>query len=412
MTAGGRWEDGLLAESDPRAGESSGAGLAELSGGPVSTGPVSTGPVSTGPVSTGPMVAGSMAAGPAQGQAGGYGPPAGAFGDAEHPMVAANRYRELMGTSDAMAAQLAERLSARQESVDVVARRHRAAAEDIRSRVATVWSQVGGALAPHGLDGLDQLRPRDGGEPDVEAVYQRYAGDLDGLHRGRVGRSAVALPGETGRGGKRAGGAGADLPEPGSGRKVLGRQGSDAGRGGRAAAGPRGRDTRRRAPVPGGGLVGPDGLVDPERAKKLAYRLCLEVMTRSAELRAVSRGGTSLSGGIVTALACALAAALTVAARVFMEAPALPCLAAAGGLGAVAVVAGGESSATAAVRSGLLAAAGASAAVLATFRFVPIEPAGTIGSLACLALALRFGLGFGAASDSSRSAGQGGAGRR
>lgn len=408
--ADGRWEDGLLAESDPRAGESSGAGLAELPGGPVTSGPVSSGPMATGSMVTGSMTAGSLAAGPAQGQAGAYGPPAGAFGAAEHPMVAANRYRELMGTSDAMQAQLAERLSARQESADVAARRHRAAAEDIRSRVATVWSQVGGALAPHGLDGLDQLRPRDGGEPDVEAVYQRYAGDLDGLNRGRVGRSAVALPGETGRGGKRSNGP--DLPDPGSGRKVLSRQGSGAGRGERTAAGPRGRDTRRRAPAPGGGLVGPDGLVDPERAKKLAYRLCLEVMTRSAELRAVSRGGSSLSGGIVTALACALAAALTVAARVFMEAPALPCLAAAGGLGAVAVVAGGESSATAAVRSGLLAAASASAAVLATFRFVPIEPAGTIGSLACLALALRFGLGFGAASDSSRSAGQGGTGRR
>ncbi|WP_235497885.1 hypothetical protein [Frankia sp. R43] len=308
----------------------------------------------------------------------------------DHPLVAANRYRELMGASDTVRALLAQRLAERQEGHDVLARRHRAAAEDIRSRVAVVWSQVGGSLESHGLDGLDQLRPREGTEPDVEAVYQQYAGDLDGLGsgRGRGGRgarAAVALPGE----------------------KRLGAAASIDGGG----IDGRGKGGRGRSQAPADGLVGADDLVDPERARKLAYRLCLEVMSRSAELRAVTKGVPTGSSGLIVALVCVLAGALTVAARVFGEAPALPCLVAAGALGAVAVVASADASAVSAARSALLAAGSAGVAVLATFRFVPIEPAGTIGALACLALAMRFGLGVGAGASTGAGAGPAGGGR-
>lgn len=324
----------------------------------------------------------SVAVGPGSGYPGAFVPPA-----AEHPVVAANRYRELMGASDAVRAELAERLAARQEDHEAVARRHRAAAEDIRSRVAVVWSQVGASLEAHGLDGLEQLRPREGWSPDIEAAYQRYGGELDGLDRGRGARAGVAPAGGRTSGGKQLSGGG----QLSGGKQVPGAK----------------RANRGRALDP---LTGPDGLVEPERAKKLAYRLCLEVLSRSAELRAVSRGASSLSSGLIIAVVCGLAGIITAVTRVFAEAPALPCLAAAGGIGVVAVLAGGDSP-TAAARSGLLAAASAGVAVLATFSFVPMEPAGTIGALACLALALRFGLGFGSTSTSS-TASQGGSGRR
>ncbi|WP_018499992.1 hypothetical protein [Parafrankia discariae] len=322
----------------------------------------------------------------------------------DHPLVAANRYRELMGASDAVRARLAESLAARQEGHDVIARRHRSAADDIRTRIGSVWGQVGGSLAQHGLGELDQVRPRKGQRPDLEAVYQRYAGDLDGLDRGRAGRpAALAIDATGGRRASRGSRARGVDERPAAGRrdeKRLGGAGSSA---------------RRPGAPPAGRLIGADGLVDPEQAKKLAYRLCLEVMTRSAELRAVAKGAGGLSAGLVTALCCALGGALTVAARVFVAAPALPCLAAAGGVGAVAVVAAtgsSASSAAAAVRSGLLAAASAAVAVFATLGFVPIEPPGAIASLAVLALALRFGLGFGSGTGSSKPAGQGGSGRR
>ncbi|WP_241831614.1 hypothetical protein [Parafrankia soli] len=362
--------------SVPGAGGTIGSGLAEIPDGPL--------------VPT--MPSGATAPTPRSGSAAAVPPRPGAFvpRELDHPLVAANRYRELMGASDAVRARLAESLAARQEGHDVIARRHRSAADDIRTRIGVVWGSVGGSLAPHGLGELDQVRPRRGEGPDLEAVYQRYAGDLDGLDRGRGGRpTAVTIDAAGGRRASR-----------GSRARGVDEQPSMGQRGG------------KRLGAASGGLVGADGLVDPERAKKLAYRLCLEVMARSAELRAVTKGASGMSAGLVTALCCALGGALTVAARVFVAAPALPCLAAAGGVGAIAVVAATGSSAAAAVRSALLAAASAAVAVFATFGFVPIEPAGAIGSLAVLALALRFGLGFGAATGSSKPTGQGGSGRR
>ncbi|CAI7978829.1 conserved membrane hypothetical protein [Frankia sp. Hr75.2] len=362
--------------SAPGAGGTIGSGLAEIPDGPL--------------VPT--MPSGATAPTPRSGSAAAVPPRPGAFvpRELDHPLVAANRYRELMGASDAVRARLAESLAARQEGHDVIARRHRSAADDIRTRIGVVWGSVGGSLAPHGLGELDQVRPRRGEGPDLEAVYQRYAGDLDGLDRGRGGRpTAVTIDAAGGRRASR-----------GSRARGVDEQPSMGQRGG------------KRLGAASGGLVGADGLVDPERAKKLAYRLCLEVMARSAELRAVTKGASGMSAGLVTALCCALGGALTVAARVFVAAPALPCLAAAGGVGAIAVVAATGSSAAAAVRSALLAAASAAVAVFATFGFVPIEPAGAVGSLAVLALALRFGLGFGAATGSSKPTGQGGSGRR
>ncbi|WP_243657610.1 hypothetical protein [Parafrankia sp. BMG5.11] len=362
--------------SAPGAGGTIGSGLAEIPDGPL--------------VPT--MPSGATAPTPRSGSAAAVPPRPGAFvpRELDHPLVAANRYRELMGASDAVRARLAESLAARQEGHDVIARRHRSAADDIRTRIGVVWGSVGGSLAPHGLGELDQVRPRRGEGPDLEAVYQRYAGDLDGLDRGRGGRpTAVTIDAAGGRRASR-----------GSRARGVDEQPSMGQRGG------------KRLGAASGGLVGADGLVDPERAKKLAYRLCLEVMARSAELRAVTKGASGMSAGLVTALCCALGGALTVAARVFVAAPALPCLAAAGGVGAIAVVAATGSSAAAAVRSALLAAAAAAVAVFATFGFVPIEPAGAVGSLAVLALALRFGLGFGAATGSSKPTGQGGSGRR
>ncbi|MBX6390528.1 MAG: hypothetical protein IRZ08_16305, partial [Frankia sp.] len=167
-------------------------------------------------------------------------------------------------------------------------------------------------------------------------------------------------------------------------------------RAGTAAAG---RAGERRPAQPAGALavaVAEPVELDPAEAVARARRLCMQALANAAELRGVLRASTSLSVGLVTAGACLLAGVVAGVLRVAVGAEGLPCLAAAlvigGGIVSVATEAGPK----AALRSALLAAGTAGAVVLATLRVAPSEPAGIIGSLLALALAVRFGLGVGA----------------
>jgi hypothetical protein len=285
------------------------------------------------------------------------------------PRVAAARYRALLAVSDEARAKFAERRLARQEGDLALARRHREAAEEIRSRIENVWRQVAEPLAQHGLNDLDQLRlaPDGSGEPGAGTAGAAGAAALtDPARRGRP----VARAGRAARRGARTG---ARTASP----AVHGSPGW-TGEGDRAG--------------PVAGLT-----VDPATAPAEAYRLCLEAMSQAAELRAVSRPGSAASAGLLTGAGCALVAGLVAVARIFLDAAALPCLAAGAVACAALVAVGVEGAGARAVsRAALMGAGTAGAAVIATLRFVPPEPAGVVASLASLALALRFGLGFGA----------------
>jgi hypothetical protein len=160
--------------------------------------------------------------------------------------------------------------------------------------------------------------------------------------------------------------------------------------------------------------------VDPAAAQNEAYQLCLQAMSQAAELRAVNRAGSSASVGLLTGAGCALVAGVVAVVRILLSAAGLPCLVAAAVACAALVTVGADGGARAAARAALMGAGTAGVAVLATLRFVPPEPVGIIGSLAAVALALRFGLGFGApagdgkvaASGKAAAPGKGGGGRK
>jgi hypothetical protein len=99
-------------------------------------------------------------------------------------------------------------------------------------------------------------------------------------------------------------------------------------------------------------------------------------------------------------------------ARVFLHAAGLPCVAGGLVLGAAAVSVGTEGGPRAAVRGALLAAGTAGAVVLGTFHYVRPEAAGIVVSLAALAGAIRFGLGFGGGKTAEAPAARDGARRR
>jgi hypothetical protein len=296
------------------------------------------------------------------------------------PRAAAARYRALLAESDRARVKIFERLQARQEGDLALARRHRDAAEDIRSRVEGVWRQVAEPLAQHGLSDLDQLRPAAaGGEPAAAAVGPPVPGGRPVARRGT--RSAA----RSGRGrGRRAG-----------------------------APGGAGAESGRTGPVVA-------STVDPATAPAEAYQLCLNAMSQAAELRAVNRAGSSASVGLLTGAGCALVAGVVAVVRIFLSAAGLPCLVAAAVACAALVTVGADGGARAAARAALMGAGTAGVAVLVTLRFVPPEPVGIIGSLAAVALALRFGLGFGApagdgkavASGKAGAPGRGGGGKR
>jgi len=124
-------------------------------------------------------------------------------------------------------------------------------------------------------------------------------------------------------------------------------------------------------------------------------------MSKAAELRAVSRGSSSASAGLLTALACLLSLVIVGVLRAFASAQAVPCLVGATIAAAALVMigSGGEEGAVrAAFRAGMLGAGTAAVAVLATFRLAPVEPLGVVAALVALAAALRFGLGLGSGS--------------
>ncbi|MCM3885994.1 hypothetical protein [Frankia sp. R82] len=292
--------------------------------------------------------------------------------ESEDPWRAALRYRQLLGTSDVVRARAGRDAHHRRQGSQAQARRHREAAAEIRSRVEGVWGQVAEPLVQYGLTDLDQLRPT---EP---ASTASTAG-------------AVKLT----KGGAPAGGHGA---------------GDSAGRRRRRAARPLARSGH--AGVGGtGGTAGADhsggGLVDPRTAPRQAYELCLDAMSKAAELRAVSRGAASASAGLMTALASLLSLAVVGLLRVFAHAPGMPCIVGAAlvAAGLVAAAAGLEVGVKPIARAGMLGAGCAAVAVLATFRLAPTDAVAVAGSLVALAAAARFGLGVGAPAEPPAQAG-------
>ncbi|MCK9875987.1 hypothetical protein MXD59_09395 [Frankia sp. Ag45/Mut15] len=326
-----------------------------------------------------PMPTGTPAPGP------------GAEAEAEDPWRAATRYRDLLGTSDVTRARAGRDAHHRRQGSRAQAQRHRAAARDIRARVDGVWGQVAEPLAQYGLTDLDQLRPADPGAAAVEPAGQV-----------RLTKGGASTPGG-GSGGRRR--AGRPLARAGHGPAV----GVQRTRGGQVGPTPTDRTDRRRrgSARAGGAAAGPAGPVDPRTAPRQAYELCLDAMSKAAELRAVSKGAASASAGLMTALASLLSLAVVGLLRVFAHAPGMPCVVGAAlvASGLVAAAAGMEVGVKAIARAGMLGAGCAAVAVLATFRLAPTDPVAIAGSLVALAAAARFGLGVGAPTQPQAQAG-------
>lgn len=324
--------------------------------------------------------------------------------DLDDPAKAAMQYRRLLGASDEARARAGRDARDRRQDGRAAARRHRDAAQDIRARVRSVWDQVAEPLAQYGLTELDQLRSA--------------AGDASAEAAAAVPRVGLAKKGTADRGLYRDGG-GYVPAEPGDRRgRSLAQAGREADRTGRGLA----RQRHRSDGLPlGAGRAARDGRaggphepsaaqVDPRTAPRQAYELCLDAMSKAAELRAVSKGTGPASAGLLTALACLLILGIVGLLRAFVAAPALPCLVGSTVAAAVLVAlgAGGEDGAKAVLRAGTLGAGTAAVMVLATFRLAPMEPVGVIASLAALAVAVRFGLGLGGGQASAGASKSGG----
>ncbi|MDT3441563.1 MULTISPECIES: hypothetical protein [unclassified Pseudofrankia] len=293
------------------------------------------------------------------------------------PRVAARRFANLLADEDRARGEWEARLRAGHEEALALAESYRDAAAEIRGQVRRVWGQVSESLAPFGVDNLDQVR---GSAPATEA--------LPGIGLGDEGTGRRSLPPR----------------RDGSGRRAD----ATPARAGRHAAASGLRPTGAPAAVSG---PAEDGPLDVAAEADQARRLWMRALATAAELRGVQRASSSLSIGLVTAGTCVLAGLLSAAARLFLDTDGLPCLAAGLIAGAALVSVATDGGAKAAVRSALLSAGTAGAVVLATARVAPTAPAAIILSLASLAAAVRFGLGFGASKPEQPAAG-GGAGRR
>lgn len=321
----------------------------------------------------------------------------------DDPLRAAMQYRRLLGASDAARARADRDAYQRRQGGRAQARRHREAAADIRARVESVWAQVAEPLAQYGLTDLDQLRPA-AAEPAValtkKAAPRRGA---DAPAQRRAGRP-LASSGRDLRGGPAVGdAAGREGRRPaGDGREARGA--GRSGREGRSGRGELGAVGQPAATAP----------VDPRTAPRQAYDLCLEAMSKAAELRAVSKAAGSASAGLMTALACLLSLVFVGVLRVFTEAPGLPCIIGAAVLAAalVAVAAGSEDGVKAVFRAGMLGAGAAAVAVLATFRLAPMAPVDVAAALLALAAAARFGLGLGSGVEQAPASGSRAGGSR
>ncbi|KQC39328.1 hypothetical protein UK82_06535 [Frankia sp. ACN1ag] len=321
------------------------------------------------------------------------GGPAGADPDPgpDDPLKAAMQYRRLLGASDAARARADRDAYQRRQGGRAQARRHREAAADIRARVESVWAQVAEPLAQYGLTELDQLRPA-AAEPAAAVALTKKSAPRRGADapaQRRPGRP-LASSGRDLRGGSDAGHA-------------AGRQGG-SGRAGRSGRGELGVVGQPTAAAP----------VDPRTAPRQAYDLCLEAMSKAAELRAVSKAAGSASAGLMTALACLLSLVVVGVLRAFTEAPGLPCIIGAAVLAAalVAVAAGSDGGVMAVFRAGMLGAGAAAVAVLATFRLAPMAPVDVAAALLALAAAARFGLGLGSGTEQAPPSGSRAGGSR
>lgn len=279
------------------------------------------------------------------------------------PRVAARRFADLLGDEDRARGERAALLLAGQQESRALAESYRDSAAEIRGQVRRVWRQVSEALAPFGVDDLEQVR---GHEPAVGALPGI------GIEDEPKGRRALA---------ERDRRAAVPATRPA---------------GSTVPTGPR---LVKAAPVDAGEPVtaaADDGPLDVAAEVEQARRLWMRALATAAELRGVQRASSSLSVGLVTAGACVLVAVLAGAARLFLDTQGLPCLVAGLIAGAALVSVATDGGAKAAVRSALLSAGVAGAVVLATARTAPTDAAAVALSLASLLGAVRFGLGFGA----------------
>ncbi|OHV36981.1 MULTISPECIES: hypothetical protein [Pseudofrankia] len=301
------------------------------------------------------------------------------------PRVAARRFADLLADEDRARGEREALLRAGQEEVGALAESYRDAAAGIRVQVRRVWGQVAESLAPFGVDDLDQVRassPATGALPAAGALPGIGLGDEGDGRRSSSSRGARHGLDRRAR---------PPAPQPG-------RRGGSAGSGMAATSVPTGGEDE-------------DGRLDVAAEVEQARRLWMRALATAAELRGVQRASSSLSVGLVTAGTCVLVGLLAAAARLFLDTDGLPCLAAGIIAGAALVSVSTDGGAKAAVRSALLSAGVAGAVVLATARVAPTAPASIILSLASLAAAVRFGLGFGASKPEQPAPG-GGAGRR
>ncbi|WP_239377715.1 hypothetical protein [Frankia sp. Cj5] len=288
--------------------------------------------------------------------------------DLDDPRTAAAHYRALLGELDQARTKVADQVLAGQERRAALARAHRDSAQAIRAKVEDAWRTMAEPLAQHGISDLDQLRPSPVPDADERAA------------------SGVALPEHTGRSSMRA-------------------QHRRAGAGGRGRPSSAALERITRSGRPAAG-AGDTAAFDPAGAPARAHELCLTAMGHAAELRAVTRAGSTASAAIVIGLACLLIAAGVTALRLFLDVAALATLLAT--LAVAALVAGvcvaalTDTGRVETARAALLGAGTAGAAVLATVRVAPLDPPGVIISLVVLALAVRFGLGVGAPRDPRR----------
>ncbi len=313
--------------------------------------------------------------------------------DLDDPLKAAMQYRRLLGTSDAARARADRDAYQRRQGSRAQARRHREAAADIRARVEGVWAQVAEPLAQYGLTDLDQLKP---------AAAESAAGAAVALTKKSTSRGGADAPAQR-RPGRPLARAGRDLrggPDDDHAaaarqRHRQAREGGLARGGGLAREGRSGREGR------GGGQPAAAAPVDPRTAPRQAYDLCLDAMSKAAELRAVAKASGSASAGLMTALACLLSLVVVGVLRVFTQAAGTPCIVGAAVLAAalVAVAAGTEGGGRAVLRAGILGAGAAALAVVATFRLAPMAPVDVAAALLALAAAARFGLGLGSSTE-------------
>ncbi|AEH09594.1 MULTISPECIES: hypothetical protein [Protofrankia] len=321
--------------------------------------------------------------------------------DLDDPLIAAVRYRALLAELNQARNKVEDRMSAGRQRRAALAQAHRESAEAIRAKVDEVWRTVAEPLAHHGISSLDQLRPppveRADDVPAVAAAdhdfSDRYLSDHD------VPGHDVAGHDVAGRTSDR------DIPVvtgPGRGHGPGGRPIARAqhrrGEPGRArpaggAAPQRRARTRQVVRAASAGAAVP---FEPSEAPGRAHELCLIAMGHAAELRAVTRSGSSASAAIVIGLGCLLVAGGVTVLRVLFGVAALPSLTGAAVLTAVGVAVATDVARVEVARAALLGAGTAGAAVLATIRVASLDPTDVIASLVALVLALRFGLGVGA----------------